>query len=296
MCPEALTKPIVVAVDGSPNSDAAVEWSARESVLRNAHVQLIHVIAPMPQPWAAPADDSSTVDRWYRDRANTILTAAEAKFRAALGQSSVPDVGATILETPVVPTLIDASARAQLIVVGSRGLGTVGRLLLGSTSTGLIHHARCPVAVIPLDETHSTTAQQPVLLGVDGTTASDEATALAFDEAARRGADLLALHAWSDVGIPPRVAPDGWYDREKEASALLVENLNRWQEKYPGVHVDRRVVCDVPAHALIAESRYSQLVVVGSRGRGGFAGMLLGSVSSAVAHASSVPVIVVRGG
>ena len=158
MCPEALTRPIVVAVDGSPHSDAAVEWSARESVLRNARVQLIHVIAPMPEPWAAPADESSAVDRWHRDRANAILTGADAKFRSALGKSGVADVETAVLEAPVVPALIDASARAQLIVVGSRGLGTVSRLLLGSASTGLVHHARCPVAVIPLDET---TARQP---------------------------------------------------------------------------------------------------------------------------------------
>ena len=133
-----------------------------------------------------------------------------------------------------------------------------------------------------------------MLLGVDGTVASERATALAFNEAARRGVDLIALHAWTDVGIPPMLATDWWHDVQNQAREVLAERLAGWQEKYPDVHVDRRVVCDVPAHALTAESRYSQLVVVGSHGRGGFAGMLLGSVGSAVAHASDAPVIVVR--
>jgi nucleotide-binding universal stress UspA family protein len=131
-------------------------------------------------------------------------------------------------------------------------------------------------------------------LGIDGSIASEAATALAFDEASRRGVDLVALHAWSDVGIPPLFINDWWYDLQTEARELLAERLAGWQEKYPDVHVDRRIVCDVPAHALVAESRVAQLVVVGSHGRGGFAGMLLGSVGAAVAHASDAPVIVVR--
>jgi nucleotide-binding universal stress UspA family protein len=133
-----------------------------------------------------------------------------------------------------------------------------------------------------------------VLLGIDGSVASEAATALAFDEASRRGVGLTALHAWSDVGVPPPLVNDWWYDLETEAREQLAERLAGWQEKYPDVHVDRRVVCDVPAHALVAESHVSQLVVVGSHGRGGFTGMLLGSVGAAVAHASDAPVIVVR--
>ena len=285
-------KPIVVAVDGSPHSDAAVEWAARESVLRRASVALVHAITPMPGT-LADAAARSNVDRWYKDNANTVVAAAEATFRAAHGQSRAVDVQTTVLEAPVLAALIDMSARAQLIVVGSRGQGAIGRLLMGSVSTGLVHHAQCPVAVIPLDETRNAPDRHPVLLGVDGTAASDGAIALAFDEAARRSADLLALHAWSDVGVLPIIGR--WYDYETDATNLLAERLAGWREKYPDVRVARRVVCDVPAHALFVEARYSQLVVVGSRGRGGFAGLQLGSVASAVVHTSPAPVIVVRG-
>lgn len=274
----AESEPIIVAVDGSPHSDAAVEWAADESALRNASVTLIHVVTPMPDNLADPM---------------AVAAAAEATFRAAQDRSRAVDVRTAVLESPVLPALIDASARAQLIVVGSRGQGALGRLLLGSVSSGLIRHARCPVAVVPMGRNH-VTHPHPVLLGVDGTTASEEAIAVAFDEASRRGAGLLAVHAWSDVGVLPYFGTDRWYDYQTHALELLAERLAGWQEKYPDVLVTRRVVCDEPAHALIFDAQYSQLVVVGSRRREGFAGLRVGAVGSAVVHASPVPVIVVR--
>jgi nucleotide-binding universal stress UspA family protein len=93
-----------------------------------------------------------------------------------------------------VPALIDASKDAWMIVAGSQGLGALGRLLLGSVTTGLVHHAHCPVAVIHSDESAAADANAPVLLGIDGSPASEAATALAFDEASRRGVGLMALH------------------------------------------------------------------------------------------------------
>lgn len=293
MYPDTLTRPIVVAIDGSPHSNAAVRWAARESVLRKASVKLVHAITPILETWEVSGPNPD-MDQWYRDNAKAILADAEAIFRAARDDSAAIDLETALVDSSAVPALIEASKGAQLIVVGSRGLGRVGRLLLGSVSTSLIHHAHCPVVVIPHDKERDSTDRHPVLLGIDGSIASEAATALAFDEASRRGVGLVALHAWSDVGIPPLFINDWWYDLQTEARELLAERLAGWQEKYPDVHVDRRIECDVPAHALVAESRVAQLVIVGSRGRGGFAGMLLGSVGAAVAHASDAPVIVVR--
>ena len=134
-----------------------------------------------------------------------------------------------------------------------------------------------------------------MLVGIDGSPASEAATALAFDEASRWGVDLVALHAWSDVGVFPVLGMD-WRDRESEGEEILAERLAGRQKEYPDVHVQRLLVCDKPVHWLLEHSKHAQLVVVGSRGRGGFPGMLLGSVSSAIAHSASIPVIVVRTG
>jgi nucleotide-binding universal stress UspA family protein len=136
-------------------------------------------------------------------------------------------------------------------------------------------------------------AERPVLVGIDGSRASELATAIAFDEASWRGVDLVALHVWSDADMS--------MDYGIEESALtraadktLAERLAGWQERYPDVRVHRIVELDRPVHHLLDHADRAQLVVVGSHGRGGFAGMLLGSVSTAVTQAARVPVVVAR--
>jgi nucleotide-binding universal stress UspA family protein len=190
------------------------------------------------------------------------------------------------------PTLIEASTRADMIVVGSRGMTAPGRLLLGSVSSTVVQHAHCPVAIIH-DDDGSADDMAPVVVGVDGSPASEGAIELAFDEASRRGVHLVALHAWSDVGVFPILGMD-WRDYEAKGAEILTERLAGLQRKYPDVRVERRLDCDRPAHWLIEESEHAQLVVVGSHGRGGFPGMLLGSVSSALAHSAKAPLIIHR--
>ncbi len=136
-------------------------------------------------------------------------------------------------------------------------------------------------------------AQAPVLVGIDGSPTSELATAIAFDEASRRRVDLIALHAWTEFGVGDFLGMD-WLEMKSSEDAALAERLAGWQEDYPDVTVRRLVVCDHPARALIEHSEEAQLVVVGSHGRGGFAGMLLGSVSAAVIQSARMPVIVAR--
>ncbi len=273
---------ILVGVDGSPASDAAVRWAADEAVMRGLPVTLMHVVTPVVVTWPIRYLASSYA-AWQEDNAKHVVEQA---------QKTLQDVKTEVRHGGCVAELVEASKQAMMIVIGSRGLGEVSGSVFGSVSRGLLHYARSPVAVIRAEQP-TADAKSPVLLGIDGSRFSESATALAFDEASRRGTDLVALHAWSDIGafLPDAV---NWQEHEQEGHEVLAERLAGWTEQYPEVAVRRRIVCDRPAHWLIEESAGSALVVVGSRGRGGFAGMLLGSVSTEVAEASRAPVIVVR--
>jgi nucleotide-binding universal stress UspA family protein len=252
----------------------------------------MHVVVPVVTSWPVPSLQAE-FNEWQEDNARQVIEDAEKTLRADVGAAAVSDLHSQIEHAYAVPALVSASKDAEMVVVGSRGLGAVGRAVLGSTSGGLLRHAHCPVAVIHADEAQAADRTSPVLLGIDGTPASEAATALAFEEASRRKVDLVALHAWSDVGVFPVVGMN-WQEYEDEGHEVLGERLAGWQEQYPDVHVRRRIVCDRPARWLIDESQQAQLVIVGSHGRGGFPGMLLGSVSTAVAEAAKAPVIVVR--
>ncbi len=283
---------ILVAVDGSAESDAAITWATREAALHRVPLTLLHAVAPIVVGWPVGQLYKEMPD-WQQDIADSVVAQARKTASEGSDGSQPPEVRAEIVYATVVSALIDASKQAQLVVVGSQGIGALGRLLLGSVSSALVQHAHCPVAVIRSGEDAVPNAEGAVLVGIDGSPASEAATALAFDEASRRGVDLIALHAWSDVGVFPVLGMD-WQDRESQGEEVLAERLAGWQEQYPDVHVQRSLVCDTPAKWLLEASERAQLVVVGSRGRGGFPGMLLGSVSSAVVHSAKVPVIVVR--
>ena len=282
---------ILVCVDGSAASDNAVAWAIRETIMRQLPLTLMHSVPPIIVDWSECQLD---IPGWQRENAQHVIDQARKTIGANLSDSEPPEIRAEVVYSSVVPTLIDASKGASMIVTGSQGQGALGRLLLGSVTTALIHHAHCPVAVIHSDRSAPPASTAPVLLGIDGSPASETATALAFDEASRRGVDLVALHAWSDVGVFPMLGMD-WRDSERKGHEILAERLAGWQEEYPDVRIERSFFCDQPSRWLLKESERAQLVVVGSHGRGGFPGMLLGSVSSAVAQSATVPVIVVRG-
>jgi nucleotide-binding universal stress UspA family protein len=288
----AVRSNIVVGVDGSPASNAAVRWAAREAMMRVAPIKLINVVAPTLASSAMAPNHSITQGEELRAR--QILKEAGRIVEQLAGEKR-PDIHTQRQYAGVVPTLVEASNDAQMVVVGS-SRRAFGRGMLGPVIAGLLHHANCAVTVVPDPESaQHEIGDAPVLVGIDGSTASEGAVAVAFDAASRRGVPLLALLAWSDVGVFPILGMDLRTYRDK-AAELLSERLAGWRECYPDVQVQRRLVCDVPDRWLVDESRNAQLVVLGSGGHGGYAGMHLGSVTSMVVRAAHVPVTVVRDG
>jgi nucleotide-binding universal stress UspA family protein len=283
---------IVVGVDGSPASRVAVDWAARDAAMRNVPLTLVHVANGVVAPWSQMPLPTG-LGKWQQQRGRQFIDDAIRIAAEATIETGPAQVKTEMYYSATVPTLVDLSKEAEIVVVGSRGQGAFGSLL-GSVSAGLVHHAHCPVAVIhDEDPLMPHPAQAPVLVGIDGSPASELATAIAFDEASRRQVDLIALHAWSDAGVLDFPGMD-WSTMKASEDEVLAERLAGWQERYPDVMVHRLVVCDRPARQLIEHSEEAQLVVVGSHGRGGFAGMLLGSVSAAVVQSARMPVIVAR--
>ena len=286
---------IVVGVDGSPGSNGAVQWAARAAELRNVSLTLVHVVPPTAGAWL----ESSLLPGWMhaqRERGRQVLDDA-LKVAQESCQRGPAQIHCEMPSATSVGALVDLSKEADLMVTGCLGTGTLRGRHLGSVSSGLVYHAHCPVAIIHNGVPLTPDTAAPVLLGIDGSPESELATAIAFDEASRRKVGLVALHAWSDVGALDSVADmhgARWPELKSIEDETLAERLAGWSERYPDVSVRRVVVRGEPARQLVDQSESAQLVVVGSHGRGGFAGMLLGSVSAAVVLLARVPVIVAR--
>ncbi|WP_404952755.1 universal stress protein [Streptomyces sp. 147326] len=285
---------VVVGVDGSASGLAAVEAAAREARWRGAGLRLVHAFiwpamhVPLgPSPLGPP-------EGGLRNMVERLL--AEGEARAMTLAPEVHVSRAVVTGEPL--TVLEAQSRtAELVVVGSRGMGGFVGLMVGSTAVHLAAHGRCPVLVVR----GQGEGTGPIVVGVDGSSAAAGAVDFAFAEAALRGVDIVALHAWTtwNAPMPPPQDEAMPYANEPQAlkvrqEALMSEVLAGHQERYPGVRVKREVVQGGTRETLIKASGTAQLLVVGARGRGGFAGLLLGSVSQALLHHAHCPVAVVR--
>ena len=287
---------IVVGVDGSTASTAAVRWAARSAAMRDIGLTIVHACLPV-------VPESSLVE-WTGPTPSEVMRAQEEQVQRLIDDAAKTandtagglHIQAKAIAAAPVPVLLELSNDAQIVVVGRRGRSSLAGVLLGSVSIALIHRARCPVAVIH-DESPADAASMdaPVLVGIDGSPASELATAIAFDEASWRGVEVVALHAAYDSD-PFGIHQLEWADVEPKAHEALAERLAGWEGRYPDVRVRRVVVFDRPAHHLIEQAKTAQLVVVGTRGRGEFTGLLLGSVSAALVQATRTPIIVARRG
>jgi nucleotide-binding universal stress UspA family protein len=293
--PASTHKPIVVGTDGSESATRAVQWAAREAVLRHCPLEIVNTYT-----WPLSGyPDGLIVSNDLHDalQANSRKMVDDAKQAAEEVMSSVPELAVSTTATAgnAQQALRKLSQEAELMVLGSRGLGGFTGLLMGSIAVALTSQAGCPVTVVR--GTHEP-ADGPVVVGVDGTPVSEAAIAFAFEEAALRAAPLVAVHAWHetafDISMNTTIALEFWRSANEYAQELIGERLAGWREKYPDVPVTTEVRGTSPAEQLVHQSAQAQLVVVGSRGRGGFTGLTLGSTSHAVLRHAECPVTVVR--
>ncbi|HVW43247.1 MAG TPA: universal stress protein [Amycolatopsis sp.] len=283
--------PVVAGIDGSPGSRRALLWAADEAARRHAPLAIVHAFG-VPDAFYG---ESLPPRDWLDARS----AESEDLLRASAEAATAQHPGLTVrtessLDAPI-PLLLQRSGAARMLVVGSAGRGFFGDLLSGSVAGALAAHARCPFAVVRGEDRDD---EAPVVVGVDGSPANQPALALAFEEAALRGVPLVALHSWSDsdsgqVFSASRAALDFEPLREAE-TRVLAESLAGWREKFPDVTVRRVAEQDRPRHQLLEWSSRARLVVVGSRGRGGFRGLLVGSTTYALLHHASCPVLIAR--
>lgn len=288
---------VVVAVDGSPASHNAVRWAANTANKRGIPLRLASSYT-MPQFLYAEGmvPPQELFDDLQSETMEKIDEAREIAYQIA------PDIkiGHTIAEGSPIDMLLEMSRDVTMIVMGSRGLGGLSGMVMGSVSASVVSHASCPVVVVREDNDITEDSKYgPVVIGVDGSEVSQKATEIAFAEADARGAELIAVHTWMDMQVQASLAglsaaQQQWEEVEREQTEMLAEQLAPLTEQYPEVPVRKIITRDRPVRALCEQADGAQLLIVGSHGRGGFKGMLLGSTSRALLQSAPCPMMVVR--
>ncbi len=296
MEPSSAQWQIVVGIDGSEGGRHALTWARDEAVLRGASLDVVHVWAP-PSPVSEVSAMASFTDEPAYEKAARDLVAAAADGLALDPKS--PSSVATRAERGYPPSavLLDQATVADLLVVGTRGHGGFAGLLLGSTSQQVVHHARRPVAVVP--PTAPLPGQGDVVVGVDGSEGAAHALRWAVDEAAARGARLSVVHGWwTPYPIPPGglglapAEPEQFTQQSEKLMREMIDDAVAHAGRHPAA-IELLPVQEPAAPALLGRAKDADLLVVGSRGRGGFTGLLLGSTSQQCVHHSTCAVVVV---
>jgi nucleotide-binding universal stress UspA family protein len=281
---------VVVGVDGSGYALRAVRWAAAEAGRRGAPLRLVNAFGWADEQVPHTMDAEHYLDSFRRTGEELVAQAAGAAVEHTPGI----DVRQRIAGGSAIDVLRQESTDAQLLVVGDRGQSRLEGMLSGSVAVAMTTSAACPVVVVRGSGDHAPTSG-PVVLGVDTSATSEAATEFAFQAAAARDVALVAVHTWWDPVAGPALASVIDLDAiEADERRWLGERLVGWKQKYPQVEVGTSVLRDRPAHALLQQAARAQLLVVGSRGRGELAGLVLGSVSNAVVHRAPCPVAVVR--
>ena len=279
---------IIVGYDRSPDAKAAAAWALDEAARTGASVEFLFAYE-----WPAWAPASGTLpvasvwpdgetDRAVKGMLNEAVAAAKQTHPGVPTDTSIVNDSAAL-------TLIDRSAEAALIVLGSRGHSAVAGLL-GSVSVAVSAHAHCPVVVVRGEAP----ASAPVVVGIDDAPSAPVVLAYAVEQAAAHGVPLRVIRAWPPVaGIweESPIATRTVAPAERQSFDDLVAT---WRAKFPQVEVSAEAVVDHPAGALAEASRTAQLLVAGTRGRGAVRGMVLGSVSQHLLRHSACTVVIVH--
>ena len=278
--------PILVGYDGSGEGRDALAWALHEAGRTGREVHLVYAFEwANASGWTGPAFAPAA---WPDDVGRREI---EAMLNVAVNEAADSHPGVPLrtelLDGPAPLVLQERSSQASLIVLGSRGHGGFTGLLVGSTTVAVSAHARCPVVVVR----GTPDPAAPVVAGVDGSGPSRLALDLAVEQAATRGVALRVVRAWTPPGRGGDVDPEQVGGRER---AEVEELLAGYRDGCPDLSATVEMLSGNPSVALIEASRTAQLAVVGSRGRGGFRGLLLGSVSQQLLHHAECPVAVVH--
>ncbi len=277
---------VVLGIDGSTGSDLASEWALAEVTRTGRPLHLVHALEWLD---AAPVDLRDDLD---------IGAQLEVERLARLAPSVT--ITAQTSTGTAAGALVEVSSRAEMVVVGAKGRGQLASVVLGSVSRQVTSHARCPVVVVSAREvTEVPGAEQGrVVVGLDASTQSAPALGFAFHQAQSRAAGLTAIHCWWRPPPGSYLAGTSWEDTWRDVELYEREavgaQLREWTDKCPDVDVRHEFVRGHPVNSLVAASAGAELIVLGSRGRGGFVGLMLGSVSHGVLGKAHCPVAVVR--
>lgn len=289
---------IVVGYDGTDAADVALEWAVHEAHRRGVQLRIVCANPYAGVEWmglngrSLPPLDSSSYVKGIADQA------AERAGHVLDGEH----VTTSPVTSGAVPSLIQASQTAALVVLGHRRRSRIGEIVTGSIVSAVATHADSDVAVIPPGELVLPGPGRPVVVGVDGAADGDLAAERAAEYAVRWNAPLEIVQAWrasTVVGWPEgRLGAEGLIDDtdyfEERATASVRTVAEAIQAKHPGLTVRTIVIEEHPAVALTDIAATAGLLVVGTRGLGGFERLMLGSTSRAVVHHAKSPVVVVR--
>lgn len=280
-------RPVVAGIDDTPYGLDIADLAAWYARLRGRPLLLLRAIEWPDLDLPLGPQMSGPIAHDLQAQAEADVEAAEVRARHI---SATLDIRTQVVVCGPAAALVQASTEASAVVVGAHGRGGIAGLLAGSVAVQVATHAHSPVLVVR----GHTTPGGDVVLGVDGSAHSAAATAFAFEEAALRGAGLTAVYAWRHPMSNGHLQPSTVEQRQADADRLLTATLADLVLKYPDVPVRHLVVHGGAARALTDASAHARLVVVGARGHGGFAGLMLGSVGQALLHRAACPVAVVH--